>query len=494
MSIKTRLVISISVLVAIALVVIGGVTVGVTRAQMIARVDQSLAAAPVNHLREGPRQGGLDQNRYTGRTIAILVVDRSGTLVYLEPSGFADNPDPLPALNGRAFPSRGERFFSTGAADGSNRRFRVYVRPLQGNRYVIAATPLDTVNVTTRNLIFVIVVAGASVLTGVVVVTWLTIRRGLQPIDDMIGTAGLIAHGDLSRRIEHEDATTEVGQLGQALNEMLGRIEASFAAREASEQRLRQFVADASHELRTPLTSIRGYAELYRSGAAAEPEGLARVMARIESEGARMGELVEDLLLLARLDQGRPLRADAVDLAALAADAVMDLRAVAPNRPVAFERPHSARILGDAARVRQALDNLLTNARIHTDPGTLVRVTISGSENDISVSVADDGPGIPAGAAERVFDRFYRVDTARARSSGGAGLGLSIVASIVEAHGGQVTLETEPGRGTTVTLTFPRLSETAPRAASESSGVDSSGQGHEGPGTRDDIERPEPDS
>lgn len=458
MSIKTRLVIAISGLVAVALVIIGGVTVAVTRAQMIDRVDQSLVSAPVNHLRGGQGPRGLPGTRteYTGRTIAILVVDASGDIIYLEPSGFEDDPDPLPELNARTLQARSERFFTTGAADGSGRRFRVYVRPLLANLYIVVATPLDTVEQTVRNLMFVIGATGLTVLAGVVGVTWLTIRRGLQPIDDMIGTAGLIARGDLSQRIEHVDTTTEVGQLGQALNDMLGRIESSFAAQEASERRLRQFVADASHELRTPLTSIRGYAELFRSGAASDPEGLARVMARIESEGARMGSLIEDLLLLARLDQGRPLRSEPVDLVALTRDALSDMHAVDPERPLVFEHPDEAIVHGDADRLRQAIDNLLTNARIHTDSGTPVRVTIEREASDVRLSVADEGPGMSAEDASRVFDRFYRVDTARSRASGGTGLGLSIVASIVRAHGGKVSLDTELGRGTTVTMLFPQ--------------------------------------
>lgn len=469
MSIKSRLAISISVLVTIALLVIGAVTVAVTRSQMIKRVDQSLASAPVGNLRGDRGPGGPvgpigsgQSAGYSGRAIAVMLVSSAGEILVLEPSGFEDDPDPLPLLNANRFPANGGRFLTAQAADGSNRRFRVLVQALPGDRYIVTATPLDNVDATTRNLIVVIAATGLSVLACVVGVTWLTIRRGLQPIDSMIGTAGLIASGDLSQRVEHEDATTEVGQLGQALNEMLARIEDSFAAKEASERRLRQFVADASHELRTPLTSIRGYAELFRSGAASDPAGLERVMARIESEGTRMGTLVEDLLLLARLDQGRPLRHEPVDLVTLTADALMDMRVIDPERPITFEHPDVAPILGDPDRLRQVIDNLLTNARVHTDTSTPVRVTIADHDPALHLSIADDGPGLAPADVERGFDRFFRVDTARARSSGGTGLGLSIVASIVEAHGGQVTLTSEPGQGTTVTVVLPRYSEQAP--------------------------------
>jgi two-component system OmpR family sensor kinase len=302
----------------------------------------------------------------------------------------------------------------------------------------------------------VVVATSVVTLLVVVLVVWFTIRRGLRPIDDMIATAGLIASGDLSHRVEHEDEVTEVGRLGRALNAMLARIETSFAAKEASERRLRQFVADASHELRTPLTSIRGYAELYRSGAAASPAALERVMARIESEGARMGKLVEDLLLLARLDQGRPLQREPVDLVELVEDAVQDARVVDPGRPIALAHPADARVLGDADRLRQVVDNLLANARVHTEPGTAVHVAIAAQAGEVTLAVADEGPGIEPEAARRVFDRFYRVDTSRSRARGGSGLGLAIVASTIEAHGGRVALDSTPGRGTTVTVTLPR--------------------------------------
>jgi two-component system OmpR family sensor kinase len=304
----------------------------------------------------------------------------------------------------------------------------------------------------------------------------------------MIATAGVIAGGDLSHRVEVVDETTEVGQLAGALNAMLAQIESSFAAKEASEERLRKFIADASHELRTPLTSIRGYAELFRSGAAADPATLERVMLRIESEGARMGKLVEDLLLLARLDQGRPLQraplelgdiveeavaaAQAVeperpialerkpvDLVPLVDDAVTDARMIDPDRPITWEHPEDAFILGDADRLRQVAGNLLTNARVHTDPGTPVHVTIASTPDSVTLTVADEGAGIAPEDAAHVFDRFYRVDVSRTRESGGTGLGLSIVASLVEAHGGHVALESEPGRGTTVVVRIPVMGD-----------------------------------
>jgi two-component system, OmpR family, sensor kinase len=308
----------------------------------------------------------------------------------------------------------------------------------------------------------VILVTGLVVLVLLIGVVWATIRNGLRPIDSMIATAGMIGGGDLSRRIDTAGAASEVGQLGQALNDMLSQIEASFEAREASERRLRLFVADASHELRTPLTSIRGYAELYRSGASRSPEGIERVMARIEAEGARMSHMVEDLLLLARLDQGRPLQWRDVDLVELIGLAIMDAQAASTGHQITFHHPDRAQVAGDPEQLRQVFDNLLTNARVHSSPDTRITVTIETIQDIVRVLVQDDGPGIAPEHVERVFDRFYRADDSRARASGGSGLGLSIVKSIVTAHGGSVALVSVPGQGTTVTVTLNRRAGSPP--------------------------------
>jgi two-component system, OmpR family, sensor kinase len=458
MSIKARLVIAISVLVAAAFILIGSVAVTLTRAQMIERVDQSLLAAPsrVPRFEQGPRgNGGMESRRAT----ATLVYDATGAVRYVERSGFRDNPDPLPAIAPSDLAAGPGHIFTTGAEDNSETRFRVLVRAADSGFYLVVAAPLEDVDATISGLTAIIAGTGLLVLVGVVVIAWVTIRHELRPIDAMIATAGVIASGDLSQRVEQGSAASEVGQLSAALNEMLARIEESFAAQAASERRLRQFVADASHELRTPLTSIRGYAELYRSGAAADPAGLERVMARIESEGARMGRLVEDLLLLARLDQGRPLERAPVDLARIVEEALAAAQAVEPHRPLTSEYPQRATVVGDAGRLRQVIDNLLANARMHTDPYTPVHVSLTTDGACVTLSVHDDGPGIPEEAVEHVFDRFYRVDTSRTRANGGTGLGLSIVASIVAAHGGTVRLDSRVGQGTTVTIALPAHAE-----------------------------------
>ena len=267
-------------------------------------------------------------------------------------------------------------------------------------------------------------------------------------------TAGAIAAGDLTRRVEPADERTEVGRLGMALNTMLSHIETAFEQRRRSEERLRRFIADASHELRTPLTSIRGYAELFRRGADTRPEDLAKSMANIEAEASRMGVLVDDLLLLARLDQGRPLEREAVDLTAVVTHAVESARAIEPDRTIELEAD-AVGIVGDAGRIRQVVDNLLDNARVHApDASVHVRVAVDG--DDAILEIRDAGPGIEPDVAARIFERFTRGDPSRSRGTGGAGLGLSIVAAIVESHGGTVSASArDPGDGAVFLVRLP---------------------------------------
>jgi two-component system, OmpR family, sensor kinase len=239
------------------------------------------------------------------------------------------------------------------------------------------------------------------------------------------------------------------------------QIESAFAARAASEGRLRRFVGDASHELRTPLTSIRGYAELFRRGAADRPEDLAKAMRRIEEEANRMGSLVDDMLLLARLDQGRPLERQPVDLTRITRDAVDDARAVAPDRPIDFSSNGAVFVPGDEARLRQVLGNLLQNANRHTPADTPVHVRVINTDDEAIIEVADEGPGMPTEDAGRVFERFWRSDPSRTRTSGGAGLGLAIVAAIANAHGGRAEVQSAPGTGSTFRVHLPRTVPTS---------------------------------
>ena len=340
--------------------------------------------------------------------------------------------------------------------------WRSVAYPLADGGYVQLALPLDDVDEAVDRLRLLVVLFGLVVAGACAVLGWLAIRKAFAPLAGVERTAAAIAAGDLSRRVPAYPPTTEVGRLTSALNGMLAQIEAAFRARQASENRTRRFAADASHELRTPLAAIRGYAELYRQGAVREPDDVGRTMGRIEDEARRMGGLVEDLLLLARLDQQRPARTDPVDLAVLAGDAVHDARGLAPDRTVrlvglrAGGGPQPSVVTGDENRLRQVVANLLANAVRHTPPGSPIEVAVGRERATAVLEVRDHGPGIPPDHAEKVFERFYRVDSSRARGQGGgSGLGLSIVAAVVSAHDGRVGVAQTPGGGATFRVELP---------------------------------------
>jgi two-component system OmpR family sensor kinase len=348
---------------------------------------------------------------------------------------------------------------TVGSVGSSGLRYRVYTRQdPEDSGVTIAAVPLREVDSTLHRLLLVEALVIAGVLLALGLSAWFVVRLGLRPLSRIEVTAGQIAAGDLSRRVSPATPKTEVGRLGLALNAMLERLEHAFAARAASEERLRQFLADASHELRTPLASIRGYAELFRMGATGGPEGTATAMRRIEEEAARMGVLVEDLLTLARLDE-RPVRDHApVDLVGLARDAVQDARARAPERRVELHADGQAVVGGDALQLRQILTNLLGNALVHTPPGTPVEVGVVATDGEVRLSVADHGPGIPPDAREHLFERFWRREGGRERGRAGAGLGLAIVHALVTAHHGRISVGETPGGGAEFLVVLPRQS------------------------------------
>ncbi|HVV21107.1 MAG TPA: HAMP domain-containing sensor histidine kinase [Pseudonocardiaceae bacterium] len=403
------------------------------------------------------------------------VVVRIGTGVFREPQVSARAPQPQLPAN----PPLGTPFTVPTATTGDN--WRVLATAVAANRTglglpatILVATDQGQVDAAIGDLsrMYLWIAVGALVVLGVL--GYALVRNGLRPLEEVELTAEAIATGDLSRRVPVRRPGSEVGRLASAFNTMVERIESAFRSRErseasarSSEERMRRFVADASHELRTPLTSIRGYAELYRQGAATSPEDVAGVLRRIEDQAARMGLLVDDLLLLARLDQQRPLEHARVDLAVLAVDAVHDAHAVAPDRSVGLrlpppvtgedgaDEPAEVPVVGDEARLRQVLGNLVSNAVLHTPTGTPVEVRVRAADQEAVLEVADKGPGLPADQAERVFERFYRADPARGRVSGGTGLGLAIVAAIVAAHGGRVEVRTAVGVGTTFRVLLP---------------------------------------
>jgi len=470
---RVKLVTALLALVALALTVAGLAGTTALRTYLLDRVDANLASTARGFFEHGGRvppagsRGGpaLSTAYYTQLT------DAGGAgfpgRLELPLGGSTQTPPRLPELTTAQVTKRNGKSFTV-PAQGAGHGWRVLVTALpDGSGALTTAVSLDDVDNTVGQLERIDLLASLLVLAALGILGYLVVRRSLRQLVEVETTAGAIAAGDLSRRVPNAGERTEVGRLANALNTMLARIEAAFSAQRASEasaraseERMRRFVADASHELRTPLTSIRGFAELHRQGAVPEAAAVSRVMRRIESEATRMGLLVEDLLLLARLDQQRPLERRPVDLLTLAADAVQDACAVSLDHPARLEvtSDESAPppvVLGDEARLRQVVANLTSNAVTHTPSGTAITVAVGASGDSAVLSVADTGPGLTADDAARAFERFYRADSSRTRAHGGTGLGLSIVAALVAAHGGTVDLETAPGAGARFTLRLP---------------------------------------
>ena len=320
---------------------------------------------------------------------------------------------------------------------------------------VIVAQSLSDFDKTTRQIGIVFLIIGGLVLLFIAFASRQVIKLSMKPLEKIEATAEKIAGGDLSARLENFEPDTEVGRLSTSLNQMLSRIEESFAARTESESKLRRFVADASHELRTPLTSIRGFAELHRQGAVPEGEKTKELISRIEKESMRMGSLVEDLLMLARIDQSREIVMADVDLSTLIKEAVTSAQVAGPEHPITSDIAHDVHTQGDSDKIYQVVTNLLANARAHTPAGTAIHVATYSADDGTFVTVADKGPGLTAEDQQHIFERFFRVDTSRQRSSSdGSGLGLSIVDEVMKAHGGSVSVSSEPGNGATFTLHF----------------------------------------
>ena len=404
--------------------------------------DAPIARTPLQRIPTSTSVTLLDAE---GRVLGGL----GGDLNALSITDFLNGLTPAEAAshNGEAF---------TIDAKGPDFRAVALVLP-NGQGTVVAAQSLGGLNRTVGKLGFFFFLIGLLLITLIAIASRIVIKVGMRPLEDVEATAEQIAAGDLSARMPDANPHTEVGRLVTSLNSMLGRIETSFAARTESEDKLRRFVADASHELRTPLTAIRGFSELYRQGAVTGEEPTRQLIGRIEGESKRMGSLVEDLLLLARLDQSREMELKPVNLESIVESAVASARAAGPTHPVSFtESSEEFFALGDEARIHQVVANLLANARVHTPVGTQIAVSIARGESGIEISVEDNGPGLSADDQEKIFERFYRADTSRVRVDGeGSGLGLSIVDAVMKAHNGKVTVVSELGKGATFTLFFP---------------------------------------
>jgi two-component system OmpR family sensor kinase len=467
-SLRARLLVAVLALTAVGLLLLGGITYIEQRSFELDRLDeqvrtalpavagalraQGIGAQPSRPSLERPPPGGAPGS---GLPIGTYGESRDANGIPIGSHVFDYDQDVTadPALP-RDIPL--DRVFTVHGEDGDDNSYRVFAaRDLRGGGITIVAAPLGEINQRLNRLLLVESLVIGAVLLVLGVVAWAVVRVGLLPLDRMGHTAGAIAGGDLSHRVESTDPRTEVGRLGIALNAMLDRLERAFSQRQASENRLRRFLADASHELRTPLASIRGYAELFRMGATRDPDEVDKAMRRIEHEAARMGVLVEDLLTLARLDEIAEAPHRAVDLAALAEDAVSDARATAPDREIALAADRGTTVLGDAHQLRQVLGNLLRNALVHTPAGTGIEVAVGNSDGRVRLEVRDHGPGLPTADADALFERFWRAEGGRERGRAGAGLGLAIVAAIVDAHGGKVGATNAPEGGAVFSVELP---------------------------------------
>jgi two-component system, OmpR family, sensor kinase len=466
---RVGLVAALLLLAACGLTASGVAVTSILRHSLIKRVDQTLeeasrgwAQAPKGtvQVRRGPTLDRPPSNFY----VRIISPDGHTRTVVND-----SNAEPaLPNNN-----DVGHDPTTVASVDKSGVQWRVVSVRGPTGRLVTVAYDLSDIQQTVRSLVWLQLGIGAAVLLVLGLAGSWVVHRSLRPLIEVEQTAAAIAAGQLDRRVPERDPRTEVGRLSLALNGMLAQIQRALASSESSaekartsEDRMRRFITDASHELRTPLTTMRGFAELYRQGAARDME---MVMSRIESESRRMGLLVDDLLLLARLDAQRPIEQSRVDLLALASDAVHDAQAIAPKRNITmevFDGPGTPEVLGDEPRLRQVLGNLVTNALQHTPESADITVRVGTEGDDAILEVVDEGPGMSQEDALRIFERFYRTDSSRARISGGTGLGLSIVDSLVLAHDGTVTVTTAPGQGCRFYVSLPRIADVPARVGS----------------------------
>ncbi|MFI7079171.1 ATP-binding protein [Micromonospora sp. NPDC049903] len=471
-SLRTRLVVTLVALLAVVSLAIGGLTTVALRQFLISRVDQQLQSMPGGRPGVpwepgpggGPWNGDVRVPRgFPSGTISARVVDgrvtEAWTLVDRQ-----EREVPVEEVSALALVPTDGRPRSVDLGDRGG--YRLVARPSATGTVRVLAVPLSGV----RETVWWMVAAQTGVTAAGLLVAGtagaLIVRATLRPLRRVAATAAHVSELPLDRGevalservpVADTDPRTEVGQVGSALNRMLGHVAAALAARQASETRVRQFVADASHELRTPLAAIRGYAEVARRGRDQVPPDVAHALRRVESESTRMTRLVDDLLLLARLDSGRPLAVEPVDLTALVVDAVSDAHVAGPEHRWQLDLPDTVvRVSGDPARLHQVLANLLANARVHTPPGSTVTTGLRLADGVAELRVADDGPGVPPELRPEVFERFARGDSSRSRAHGSTGLGLAIVAAVVEAHHGTVTLDTRPGR-TVFTVRLPHL-------------------------------------
>jgi two-component system OmpR family sensor kinase len=477
-SLRARLLAAVAVVALLALLVADFATYAALRSFLVDRIDSSLSSGSgplarlvIDQISGEPVPGGDPRDqaaRAAAAPGAYVEVRAPRDQVIFSGSTRGDYATATPQLPTGKVLEQGERVrYFTVDAKGRGPDFRVRAESMRGGGTLLVALPLDEAKRTLHQLFLIeLFVTGAALVAALIAGGWL-VRVGLKPLRDIEATASNIAGGDLSLRVPQDDRT-EVGRLGTSLNIMLRHIEDAFARRAQSEEQLRQFVADASHELRTPVSAVSAYAELFERGANQRPGDLERVMRGIRVETARMTTLIDDLLLLARLDEGRPLRRDRIELLPVVEDSVDTALAVGPEWPVTLEPGEPVTVVGDSMALRQVIDNLLANVRTHTPMGTpatvSTRVENAGARREVVIEVADSGPGLPAEHAERVFERFYRVDTSRSRARGGTGLGLAVVAALVAVHDGRVEVAETPGGGATFRVRLPLAPPDSPES------------------------------
>ena len=476
MSLRTRVVLGMGI---VAVVLLGAAVMvtQATRTYLVDQVDNQLRGAtpPVVGGELLPRRGAEtepttaeppgfptsderegDETRAFSSLYIGTVVD--GELVTIAVPNLSGDDAPGPLLDPAALDlggEAGEQEVFTTPSDAGSSDYRVLVVSDGEGGALVVGQLLDDVDAAATRVRWVVVGSVGLALWVLALVTWWVLRLGVRPVKQMTVAAASIAHGDLSHRIPSAHGGTEAEALGDSLNQMLERIEGAFAERTASEERLRRFVADASHELRTPVTTVRGYAELFAVGGLDGRDQLVAAMGRIASESARMGVLVDDLLLLARLDQGPELSLGEVDVGVIVIDAAADARVAHPGADVRAHVEEGVVIDGDEVRLRQVVANLVHNAIVHTPHRTRVDVSVREERDVAVIEVRDDGPGLSPEEASHAFERFWRAETSRSRVHGGSGLGLAIVAAIVEAHGGAATLTSRPGDGVVVRVELP---------------------------------------
>ncbi len=473
MSLRARLLVGLVALVTVGLATVGAVTYAEQRSFLLQRVDQEVTSRQVSDDLNGPGPGALALHghgppdggggRGGGGPVAlppstyIVTRDAAGQGgVATTKYGPVLPPPKLPPTIPVSQPGHPHPI-TVGSVGDTGLDYRVYAIAMPTGGATVFAVPLREIDQTLQSLLEVEGLVGGGVLLALGLLAMLVIRVGLRPLERIAQTADAIAAGDLSRRVEPATTRTEVGRLGLALNAMLHQIERAFTEREATAERLRRFLADASHELRTPLASIRGYAELFRIGAATSPADIRKAMTRIEDEAARMGVLVDDLLTLARLDELPEVTHSRVDVNVLAADAVADALAIAADREIELHSHGPALVLGDPHHLRQVIGNLMRNAIVHTPAGTPIELNVAADDRQVTIEVRDHGPGLPADADDAIFERFWRADPGRGRGKAGAGLGLAIVARIVDAHHGTATAANAPGGGASFVVRIPVL-------------------------------------